>query len=379
MESKVISLEDFEKAARQGDANAFLGLVDDAKECMRESIDENALERLTAQHATLMNALGSLASAPELASNWGVQSEAFMLPLLPILPKNSVQAFRHLNCSPAMDAFLLKNKLDIASLTFSEGDSAYLVLTSKLIDLKKCEEYGELICHMLSHAQPLSQSSTERRRILSHVFSSLGKISEGMRLSAEHKRRIEALITHASTTSSRFNFDECAGYRQDNLPVVMVKAIEKSAFVHVGHFTKIPFTHYSEMIAFLAPHADEAVFAKTYYGFARQGDARFPELFAGPLFDSDHYDIRNFIDSYLEQSAHDYPLFLIANAKITLGVQSLESEFRVIEYLNILIGNGKYQNILDADKLSSKIGIPAEWILKTSWHQVHRLSLELGL
>lgn len=376
----MIPLKDFEDAAKCADSHAFLALVNGAKVCMRESIDGNALEKLTAQHAVLMSALDNLASVPELASNWGIQSEAFMLPLLPLLPKNSTQAFKHLNCSPVMDAFILANKLEIGSLAYGETDSAYRVLAGKLIDLRMGEAYGQLICKMLDHAETLCYSSAERRRILKYVFVSLGQIADGMRLSTEHKQSIEALFSRAESCCSPLEFDGCAGYRLAEIPRVLAMAIEKSSFVHVGHFTKLSSSdYYATMIDFLAPHADEALFAKTFYGFARQGDSCFPALFTHHLFDSKRHDLRVFIDSYLEQSANDHPLLMIAKARIERGEISFECESRILAYLDILIGNGKHKDNFDAEKLSTRIDIPAQWIRKTSWHQVHRLSLELGL
>lgn len=85
----LVPSERFREAALANDALLFLERVEHAKAHMRQSIEDNRFDDLAAQHTILMDALRNIATVEDKHLGWGLRPPAFLLPLLPLLPKTT--------------------------------------------------------------------------------------------------------------------------------------------------------------------------------------------------------------------------------------------------------------------------------------------------
>jgi hypothetical protein len=377
-----VNLHLFRGAAQSNDALSFLLLAEQAKDFMRESIEKNDLDSLGSQHKVLMSALGCLATHEHLRETWGIRPVTFMLPLLPLLPKNSHEAFKHLGVSAEIDEYLLTERFDMARLSFTLDAEGYKTLMTRLQHMRHGELYGQVACHLLGRLEELETTASEYHRIAKFLVFSLGACPAEMKLSEYHKERLEGGIPALRFMATTLTLDYALGLKNAGLPKTLNRLMETASNISTtyGNGSHVRSDDYRDLSRFVAPHLSEASLANLMDGLRDQIASEIPEIVGDVLFDTNRLDTRRFIHIYNEKHLPRKPLFQIAKSYIDRHPDPAPPwEIRLSEYLNVAIENSSLKDNYDVAEMSRTTGIPEEWIRKTDWYLVNRLERDLGL
>ncbi|KQN62433.1 hypothetical protein [Pseudomonas sp. Leaf58] len=376
----LVPSERFREAALANDALLFLERVEHAKAHMRQSIEDNRFDDLAAQHTILMDALRNIATVEDKHLGWGLRPPAFLLPLLPLLPKNDHMTFKHLGAHPEIDEHIFSHKLDIATLTFGQDEQGYRTLLRRLQALSNGSAYGAVTSHMARHLQNLEPTTAEFHRVARHLVHSIGMCPSGLKLSTEHHQLLETVLTTLKLPNITLTLDYAHGYQRLRMVRPLRHLIGMGCQIDVLNTHKRHHKDYRRLLNFIVSHLDEVDLVKLVQGLTWRGELSLANPLAHALFESNHLDTRTFIHRYTEHNARDEILFKIAKSYIDgQPAPPAGDGGKVGEYLNILIENSKHKNMRDLSRLSKLTQIPEDWIRATDWFQVHRLELDLGL
>jgi hypothetical protein len=369
----------FREAALANDALLFLERAEHAKAHMLQSIEDNRFDDLAAQHTILMDALRNITTIDDKYLGWGMRPPAFLLPLLPLLPKNDHMTFKHLGAHPEIDEHIFSHKLDIAALTFGQDEQGYRTLLRRLQALSNGATYGAVASHMARHLQSLESTTAEFHRVARHLVHSIGMCPPGLKLSKEHHQVLETALTTLKLPSITLTLDYAHGYQRLKMASPLCRLIDSGCKIDVLNTHRRHHKDYRRLVNFIASHLDEAGMVKFVQGLTCRNELSLANPLAQALFESNRLDTRTFIHRYIERHGDSQILFQIVKSYIDGQPAPPSDGGKVGEYLNVLIENSRYRNMHDISRLSDLIHIPEEWIKTTDWFQVHRLEMDLGL